>query len=128
LNAGAGAWSIINSVIFNKNVLVNQSKKIGNPFHTKLLYEKYECVNGRVNVNVWFNDDLTNDASIAVIFRYIKIGSEEMYYYVKINQISISLNLFKNGSMQNLHETPNKFNKNIIYRISIIYEVDQIDV
>lgn len=79
-NAGLGSWSIVNSVIFNRNVLVNQKKKEGTPMHSKMIFEQSECVNGKYSLNVWFKEELVNKAFIAFIFRYLKIGLEEAYY------------------------------------------------
>lgn len=68
-NAGLGAWSIVNSVVFNRNVLVNQKKKEGTPMHTKLIFDKSECVNGKYSLNVWFKEELINKAFVAFVFR-----------------------------------------------------------
>jgi len=44
----------------------------------------------------------------------LKIGLDEVYYYVKMTSTSISLNTFKAGGTEVLKEVPGKFSKEVI--------------
>lgn len=75
--AGAGAWTIVNSLVFNRNSIVNHKKKEGSPLHTMMIFDKSECINGKMSINMWWDEDMVNKSFAAVIVRYIKIGMDE---------------------------------------------------